>query len=91
MFLLFLKVSEEEAFHAGVVGAEQELLFDTLSKEMVRLQEERRIHAFALLADRERRRREAEESGRRQEEERRRREEDQIFTQVQFKKRKKFH
>ncbi|RVE57863.1 hypothetical protein OJAV_G00203600 [Oryzias javanicus] len=76
------KVSEQEAFHSGVVGAEQELLFDTLSKEMVRLQEERRIHAFALLADRERRRREAEESGRRQEEERRRREEDEIFTQV---------
>uniref|UniRef100_A0A8C7WR65 Cilia- and flagella-associated protein 91 n=1 Tax=Oryzias sinensis TaxID=183150 RepID=A0A8C7WR65_9TELE len=76
------KASEEEAVHRGVVGAEQELLFDTLSKEMVRLQEERRLHAFALLADRERRRREAEESGRRQEEERRRREEDEIFTQV---------
>uniref|UniRef100_A0A3P9L1L3 Cilia- and flagella-associated protein 91 n=1 Tax=Oryzias latipes TaxID=8090 RepID=A0A3P9L1L3_ORYLA len=76
------KASEEEAVHRGVVGAEQELLFDTLSKEMVRLQEERRLHAFALLADRERRRREAEESGRRQEEERRRREEDEIFRQV---------
>ncbi|KAG7259223.1 hypothetical protein CRUP_004224, partial [Coryphaenoides rupestris] len=46
------------------------------------LQEERRIHAVALLAERERRRREAEESGRRQVEERRRREEEEIFRQV---------
>ena len=43
---------------------------------MIRLQEERRIHAFAMLAERERRMREAEESGWRQVEERRRREED---------------
>lgn len=49
---------------------------------MVRLQEERRIHAFAMLAERQRRIREAEESGRRQVEERRRREEDEIFKQV---------
>ena len=45
-------------------------------------QEERRIHAFAMLAERQRRVREAEESGRRQLEERRRREEDEIFKQV---------
>ncbi len=45
-------------------------------------QEERRIHAFAMLAERRRRMREAEESGRRQVEERRRREEDEIFKQV---------
>ena len=30
-------------------------MFDFLSKELIRLQEERRIHAFALLADRQRR------------------------------------
>ena len=48
----------------------------------MRLQEERRIHAFAMLAERQRRVREAEESGRRQVEERRRREEDEIFKQV---------
>ena len=48
----------------------------------IRLQEERRIHAFAMLAERERRIREAEESGRRQVEERRRREEDEIFKQM---------
>ncbi|EDO40940.1 predicted protein [Nematostella vectensis] len=57
-------------------------MFDFLSKELIRLQEERRIHAFAMLAERQRRIREAEESGRRQVEERRRREEDEIFKQV---------
>ncbi|EDV25762.1 uncharacterized protein TRIADDRAFT_55191 [Trichoplax adhaerens] len=57
-------------------------MLDYLSKELVRLQEERRIHAFAMLAERERRMREAEESGMRQIEERRRREEDEMFKQV---------
>ena len=65
-----------------MVGAVLEHLFDTLSKELIHLQEERRIHAFTLLAERDRRLREAEESGRRQVEERRRREEDEIFRQV---------
>uniref|UniRef100_A0A3Q3M553 Cilia- and flagella-associated protein 91 n=1 Tax=Mastacembelus armatus TaxID=205130 RepID=A0A3Q3M553_9TELE len=76
------KTSQEEASQVGVVGAELEYLFDTLSKELIRLQDERRIHAFTLLAERDRRLREAEESGRRQVEERRRREEDEIFRQV---------
>ncbi|KAM7380373.1 hypothetical protein PAMP_003675 [Pampus punctatissimus] len=76
------KTSQEEASQAREVGGELEHLFDTLSKELIRLQEERRIHAFTLLAERGRRLREAEESGRRQEEERRRREEDDIFKQV---------
>lgn len=67
-----------------MVGAELEHLFDTLSKELIHLQEERRIHAFTLLAERDRRLREAEESGRRQVEERRRREEDEIFRQVRL-------
>ncbi|XP_056146039.1 cilia- and flagella-associated protein 91 [Lampris incognitus] len=76
------KTSEEEACQAGMVGAALVDLLDTLSKELIRLQEERRIHAMALLAERQRRIREAEESGRRQAEERRRREEDEIFRQV---------
>ena len=59
-------------------------MLDFLSKELVRLQEERRIHAFAMLAERRRRVREAEESGRRQVEERRRREEDEVFKQVSY-------
>nr|XP_046261134.1 cilia- and flagella-associated protein 91 [Scatophagus argus] len=76
------KTSQRDASQARVVGAELEHLFYTLSKEMIHLQEERRIHAFTLLAERDRRLREAEESGRRQVEERRRREEDEIFRQV---------
>ena len=63
-------------------GATTGDMMDFLSKELIRLQEERRIHAFSMLAERERRIREAEESGRRQVEERRRREEDEIFKQV---------
>ncbi|NXW38226.1 CFA91 protein, partial [Phaetusa simplex] len=57
-------------------------MLDFLSKELVRLQEERKIHAFVMLAERQRRMREAEESGQRQVEERRRREEDEIFKQA---------
>jgi hypothetical protein len=57
-------------------------MLDFLSKELIRLQEERRIHAFAMLAERQRRMREAEESGLRQLEERRRREDDEIFKQM---------
>lgn len=57
-------------------------MLDFFSKELIRLQESRRVHAFAMLAERERRMREAEESGRRQVEERRRREEDEMFKQV---------
>ena len=68
---------------AGVEGKSLGDMMDFLSKELVRLQEERRIHAFSMLAERQRRIREAEESGRRQVEERRRREEDEIFKQVQ--------
>ncbi|KAM7322104.1 hypothetical protein ACRRTK_018945 [Alexandromys fortis] len=57
-------------------------MLDFLSKELVRLQEERRIHAFAMLAERQRRMREAEESGRRQVEQRRLQQEDQIFKEA---------
>lgn len=67
---------------AKVEGNSLGEMFDFLSKELIRLQEERRIHAFSMLAERQRRIREAEESGRRQVEERRRREEDEIFKQV---------
>ncbi|XP_076015232.1 cilia- and flagella-associated protein 91 [Genypterus blacodes] len=76
------RTSQEESFQAGVVGSQLQHLFDTLNKEMVHLQEERRIHAFVLLAEREFRLRNAAESGRRQVEERRRKEADEIFKQV---------
>lgn len=67
---------------ARVEGRVLANMLDFLSKELIRLQDERRIHAFAMLAERQRRMREAEESGRRQVEERRRREEDEIFRQA---------
>ena len=67
---------------AGLEGWVLADMFDFLSKELVRLQEERRVHALAMLAERQRRMREAEESGRRQVEERRLQEEDQIFKEA---------
>ncbi|XP_072300613.1 cilia- and flagella-associated protein 91 [Eucyclogobius newberryi] len=76
------RTEQVEALQGRAVDTELEYMFDTLSKELIRLQEERRIHAFTLLAERDRRVREAEESGRRQVEERRRKEEDDIFRQV---------
>ena len=70
-----------DAVESGVAGLLGRQL-DLLSKELVRLQEERRVHAFAMLAERQRRMREAEESGQRQREERLRRTEDEMFKQV---------
>ncbi|KAM3956878.1 uncharacterized protein ACR2FA_009191, partial [Aphomia sociella] len=55
---------------------------DFLEKELRRLKEERRQHAFILIALREKAMREAAEAGRRQKEERRRREHDEMFKQI---------
>ncbi|KAJ0169800.1 hypothetical protein K1T71_014406 [Dendrolimus kikuchii] len=55
---------------------------DFLEKELRRLKEERRQHAFILIAIREKTMREAAEAGRRQKEEHRRREHDEMFKQV---------
>ncbi|XP_072761993.1 cilia- and flagella-associated protein 91 isoform X2 [Anoplolepis gracilipes] len=57
-------------------------ILDFLSKEQVRLEDERRAHAFALLAERERCMREAAEAGKRQLERNRRREFDEMFKQI---------
>jgi len=76
---------QENAVNEALSSLEGESLgdmLDFLTKELVRLEEERRIQAFTLLAERDRRIREAEEAGQRQEEERRRREHDEIFKQV---------
>lgn len=70
-----------EVIHA-VAGQKTQRILDFLQNELIRLQDERRCHAFAILAERKRRIREAEEAGRRQEEERRRREEDEIWHEV---------
>lgn len=75
-------LSSMESHLAREEGRALANIFDFLSKELLRLQEERRIHAFVMLAERIRRMREAEESGRRQVEERQRQEEDEIFRQV---------
>jgi len=71
-----------ESIIAEFVGNTISDKLDFVSKELIRLQEERRFHALSLLAERRRRMREAAESGLRQAEERRRREEDEIFKQV---------
>ncbi|NWX21118.1 CFA91 protein, partial [Aegotheles bennettii] len=76
------KLSSVEKHLAREEGRVLANMFDFLSKELLRLQEERKIHAFVMLAERQRRMREAEESGRRQVEERRRQEEDEIFKQA---------
>lgn len=65
-----------------VAGRHAGQSLDFLSKELVRLQEERRIQAFAMLAERERRLREAEEGGRRAKEEARRQQTDEVFRQI---------
>ncbi|XP_046401003.1 cilia- and flagella-associated protein 91-like isoform X2 [Ischnura elegans] len=75
----------EEAYEnmlSMLVGDTVGSMLDFLAKELVRLKDERCIHALLLLAQRERNRREAEEAGRRQVEERRRREHDEFFKQV---------
>ncbi|CAF0789210.1 unnamed protein product [Brachionus calyciflorus] len=80
-----LKTQADDLMDEVLQGLEGEAvsdMLDFLSKELIRLQEERRIHAFAMLAERQRRMREAEESGLRQVEERRRREDDEIFKQM---------
>ena len=66
----------------SVAGGKVQRLLDFLHKELIRLQDERRCHAFTLLAERKRRLREAKEAGQRQQEERRRREEDEIWREV---------
>lgn len=81
-YIIIFKVLLFENHLAGLEGRVLADMFDFLSKELVRLQEERRVHALAMLAERQRRMREAEESGRRQVEQRRLQEEDQIFKEA---------
>nr|XP_026501070.1 cilia- and flagella-associated protein 91-like [Vanessa tameamea] len=76
---------KEEAISALVeelCGGAVSAALDFLEKELRRLKEERRQHAFVLIALREKSMREAAEAGRRQKEEHRRREHDELFKQV---------
>ena len=64
-----------EALQSSIISK----TMDNLSKELVRLKQERRIAAMVRLAEEERRRREAEESGRRQAEQTLRAREDVLY------------
>lgn len=57
-------------------------MIDFLDKEMIRLIDERKIHALILLAERERKLKEAAEGGKRYLEEEARRANDEVFKQV---------
>ncbi|CAH0730626.1 unnamed protein product, partial [Brenthis ino] len=81
--------SEMEQKEAAISSLVEELCggavssaLDFLEKELRRLKEERRQHAFILIAIREKTMREAAEAGRRQKEEHRRREHDEMFKHV---------
>ncbi|EEB19995.1 conserved hypothetical protein [Pediculus humanus corporis] len=67
---------------AALEGKTTGEMLDFLSKELLRLQNERQTHALALLADQERHKREAMEAGRRQLEEQRKREHEEMFKQI---------
>jgi len=57
-------------------------MLDFLDKEMIRLIDERKVHALILLAERQRRRVEATEAGERFLEEEERRSMDEVFKHV---------
>uniref|UniRef100_A0A8C2BY39 Cilia- and flagella-associated protein 91 n=1 Tax=Cyprinus carpio TaxID=7962 RepID=A0A8C2BY39_CYPCA len=56
------RVSQIESYISGLSGGVIVDMLDFLSKDLLRLHEERRIHAFSLLAERNRRIRETEEN-----------------------------
>jgi len=76
------RANTDAAVVGNVAGGTIGRTLDFLSKELVRLQEERRVHAFAMLAEKQRRIREAEESGKRQREEALRAKQDEIFREI---------
>ncbi|KAI8853400.1 solute carrier, TRAMD3 or PAT1-domain-containing protein [Chytridium lagenaria] len=78
-----LSIQEGEEYHPEKPTSEYVgRTLDFLSKEIVRLREERRISAMVKLAERTRKLREAEEKDRREAELQRRREEDEVFRQI---------
>ncbi|KAJ3214889.1 Cilia- and flagella-associated protein 91 [Dinochytrium kinnereticum] len=72
----------EKLFESNVQAEYVGRTLDFLSKEIVRLREERRISAMVKLAERTRKLREAEEKDRREAELLRRKEEDEVFRQI---------
>nr|XP_049703981.1 cilia- and flagella-associated protein 91 isoform X1 [Helicoverpa armigera]XP_049703982.1 cilia- and flagella-associated protein 91 isoform X2 [Helicoverpa armigera] len=77
-----LKEDTISALVDELCGGAVSAALDFLEKELRRLKEERRQHAFLLIALREKTMREAAEAGRRQKEEHRRREHDEMFRQI---------
>ena len=71
-----------DGFAEAIQGEFVSSALDRLSKELVRLKEERKIAAVVKLAERKRREKECEESGRRQAEEILRSREDALFREV---------
>lgn len=71
-----------ESVVGEVAGGNVGRTVDFLGKELIRMQEERRVHAFVMLAEKKRRLREAQEAGKRQREEARRAQQDEIFRQI---------
>jgi hypothetical protein len=67
-----------EALQSSIISK----TMDSLSKELVRLKQERRIDAMVRLAEDERRKREAEESGKRQAEEIMRKRQDVLYSEL---------
>ncbi|KAJ3413697.1 Cilia- and flagella-associated protein 91 [Chytridiales sp. JEL 0842] len=72
----------EKVFESNVQAEYVGKTLDFLSKELVRLREERRIAAMVRLAERTRKMREAEETDRRETELKRRQQEDEVFRHV---------
>jgi hypothetical protein len=76
----------QERVMDGVAEAMQSSIIsktmDCLSKELVRMKQERRIDAMVRLAENERRKREAEESGTRQAEQVLRERQDQLYKEL---------
>ncbi|KAJ3175639.1 Cilia- and flagella-associated protein 91, partial [Irineochytrium annulatum] len=72
----------DKMFESNVQAEYVGRTLDYLSKELVRLREERRISALVKLAERTRRMREADETDRRQNEVVRRKQEDDVFRHV---------
>ena len=81
---LILEAYQEKIMEGATEALQGTLIagtIDQLSKELLRLKQERKIAAMVKLAERNRRTREAEESGRRQAEEILRQREDNLFKQ----------
>ena len=84
--IILFKVNKIGEVQASIYGQAMMKIIDFSAKELVRLQEERKITLMSLLAEKDRCKREALEAGRRQVELRRRRQHEDMYKQVYFPK-----